>query len=41
MPLRRLPLALPAAYADPAFRQHLFGGIYWAATGRLNQGEKH
>jgi uncharacterized protein len=25
---------LPATYADPLFRHHLFGGIYWAATAR-------
>ncbi|WP_342113133.1 ThuA domain-containing protein [Pseudoduganella sp. OTU4001] len=25
---------LPATYADPVFRHHLYGGIYWAATGR-------
>jgi uncharacterized protein len=25
---------LPATYIDAAFRHHLFGGIYWAATGR-------
>lgn len=25
---------LPATYSDPLFRHHLFGGIYWAATGR-------
>lgn len=25
---------LAATYDDPAFRHHLFGGIYWAATGR-------
>jgi len=24
---------LPASYADPLLRQHLYGGIYWAATG--------
>ncbi|PTY07547.1 Crp/Fnr family transcriptional regulator [Opitutaceae bacterium EW11] len=24
---------LPATYSDPNFRHHLFGGIYWAATG--------
>ncbi|WBS01032.1 ThuA domain-containing protein [Pseudoduganella sp. SL102] len=25
---------LPATYGDPVFRHHLYGGIYWAATGR-------
>ena len=25
---------LSEAYTDPAFMHHLFGGIYWAATGR-------
>jgi type 1 glutamine amidotransferase len=25
---------LPATWADPAFRHHLYGGIWWAATGR-------
>ncbi|MCL1065660.1 ThuA domain-containing protein [Shewanella olleyana] len=25
---------LPATYQDPLFLQHLFGGIYWAATGK-------
>jgi type 1 glutamine amidotransferase len=25
---------LPATYDDAVFRHHLFGGIYWAATGR-------
>ncbi|MDB5908148.1 MAG: Trehalose utilization, partial [Massilia sp.] len=25
---------LPATYGDAAFQHHLFGGIYWAATGR-------
>jgi hypothetical protein len=25
---------LPATHADPRFRHHLFGGIYWAATGQ-------
>jgi len=25
---------LPATYGDPLFRHHLYGGIYWAATGR-------
>jgi type 1 glutamine amidotransferase len=25
---------LPATYSDPLFRHHLYGGIYWAATGR-------
>jgi type 1 glutamine amidotransferase len=24
---------LPASYGDPVFRHHLYGGIYWAATG--------
>ncbi|TWI67765.1 hypothetical protein IP91_01884 [Pseudoduganella lurida] len=24
---------LPGTYADPVFRHHLYGGIYWAATG--------
>lgn len=24
---------LPATYTDPIFRHHLYGGIYWAATG--------
>lgn len=24
---------LPASYGDPLLRRHLFGGIYWAATG--------
>jgi len=24
---------MPATYSDPDFRHHLFGGIYWAATG--------
>lgn len=25
---------LPATYGDQVFRHHLYGGIYWAATGR-------
>ena len=25
---------LPATYRDPGFLHHLYGGIYWAATGR-------
>lgn len=25
---------IPAVYRDPAFLQHLYAGIYWAATGR-------
>lgn len=25
---------LPATYGDPVFLHHLYGGIYWAATGR-------
>jgi len=25
---------LPATYSDPLFRHHLYGGIYWAATGK-------
>ena len=25
---------LPSAYSDAAFLKHLFGGIYWAATGK-------
>ena len=25
---------LPATYGDPVFSHHLYGGIYWAATGR-------
>ncbi|UGQ49100.1 ThuA domain-containing protein [Massilia endophytica] len=25
---------LPATYGDPVFRHHLYGGIYWATTGR-------
>jgi type 1 glutamine amidotransferase len=25
---------LSATYSDPVFRHHLYGGIYWAATGR-------
>ncbi|PWF46057.1 ThuA domain-containing protein [Massilia glaciei] len=25
---------LPATYRDPVFLHHLYGGIYWAATGR-------
>jgi type 1 glutamine amidotransferase len=25
---------VPAVFEDPAFLQHLYGGIYWAATGR-------
>ena len=25
---------LPAVYRDPAFLQHLYAGIYWAATGK-------
>jgi uncharacterized protein len=25
---------LPATYADPDFRHHIYGGIYWAATGK-------
>lgn len=25
---------LPATYSDQVFMQHLFGGIYWAATGK-------
>jgi type 1 glutamine amidotransferase len=24
---------LPASYSDPLLRHHLYGGIYWAATG--------
>lgn len=25
---------LPATYRDPLFRAHIYGGIYWAATGK-------
>lgn len=25
---------LPAVYSDPFFREHLYGGLYWAATGK-------
>lgn len=25
---------LPASYGDPLLRHHLYGGIYWAATGK-------
>jgi type 1 glutamine amidotransferase len=25
---------LPATYSDPQFMHHVFGGIYWAATGK-------
>lgn len=25
---------LPAVYSDPAFLQHIYAGIYWAATGK-------
>ena len=25
---------LPAKYSDPSFLDHLYGGIYWAATGK-------
>lgn len=25
---------LPATYSDPLFMHHLYGGIYWAATGK-------
>lgn len=25
---------IPANYSDPSFLNHLYGGIYWAATGR-------
>jgi len=25
---------LPATYGDERFQHHLFGGIYWAATGK-------
>ena len=25
---------IPAAYKDPLFLKHLYGGIYWAATGK-------
>lgn len=30
---------LPATYSDPNFRHHLFGGIYWAATGNSFKAE--
>ncbi|MRV73746.1 ThuA domain-containing protein [Duganella sp. FT92W] len=30
---------LPATYADEAFLHHLYGGIYWAATGRTFKAE--
>jgi type 1 glutamine amidotransferase len=30
---------LPATYNDPLFRHHLYGGIYWAATGRTFKGD--
>jgi type 1 glutamine amidotransferase len=30
---------LPATYGDPAFLHHLYGGIYWAATGRSFKAE--
>ena len=25
---------IPLTYSDPLFQQHLYGGIYWAATGK-------
>ena len=30
---------LPAAYGDANFMHHIYGGIYWAATGRLFKAE--
>lgn len=30
---------LPATYGDPVFLHHLYGGIYWAATGRTFKAE--
>ncbi len=30
---------LPAVYGDAAFLHHIFGGIYWAATGNLFKAE--
>lgn len=30
---------LPATYEDPVFQHHLYGGIYWAATGRTFKAE--
>ena len=30
---------LPEAYNDPRYLEHLYGGIYWAATGRGIAGE--
>ncbi|WP_377705204.1 ThuA domain-containing protein [Pseudoduganella sp. UC29_71] len=30
---------LPATYGDPVFRHHLYGGIYWAATGNTFKAE--
>lgn len=30
---------LPATYSDASFMHHLYGGIYWAATGRTFQAE--
>ncbi len=30
---------LPATYTDPNFRHHLYGGIYWAATGNSFRAE--
>lgn len=32
---------LPATYTDAVFRHHLFGGIFWAATGRTLKGESN
>jgi uncharacterized protein len=25
---------MPETYSDPSFLHHLYGGIYWAATGK-------
>ena len=30
---------LPATYSDPVFLHHVYGGIYWAATGRSFKAE--
>ena len=29
----KLPVYQPATYKDPNFLHHVYGGIYWAATG--------
>ena len=30
---------LPATYSDAAFMHHVYGGIYWAATGKTFKAE--